>query len=104
MIIDVIDGFQVRCLDKMNWQVYERCEVKKRGEDKTYTGETAEEWVALPSYHRSVGDAVLWIAGYIPKARYRKFKGTLDDFLKAMDDVAARIERSAKKINKAVRK
>ena len=102
MIVDVIDGFQVRCVDKMNWQVYQRCQVKKRNDDKSYSGITEEEWVPLASYHRSLEDAVVWIASYIPKNKYKGFKMTLDGFLKEMEDISNKIEKSARKMGKAV--
>ena len=97
MTIDVVDGFQVRCVDKMNWQVYEL----KRIDDN---GVMKEKWMPLPSYHRSVEDAVIWIAGYIPKEKYKGFKTTLDGFLKEMDGISNKIEKSARKLGKAVRK
>lgn len=97
MIVDVVDGFQVRCVDKMNWQVYE---LKHIDNDSV----TEEKWVPLASYHRSVEDAVTWIAGYIPKKKYKGFKTTLDGFLKEMDDISNKIEKSARKLGKAVRK
>lgn len=98
MIVQVTDDYQVRCADKMNWQVYELCTVKKRGEDGSYSGKTEKQWIGLASYHRSVKGAVIWIGNRIAKSdKYNNVKTDLKGFVKEMDAIADRIERAADK-------
>ena len=94
MIIDVIENYQLRCTDGMNWQVYyfkhiDQEKAKRRRKNvEAEMKEMDQKWVPLPSYHRSVESGVKWILLNMPKNdKYRKNKMTLKSFLVELDNI-----------------
>lgn len=102
MIIEVIDGYELRSTDGLNWQVYHFKEFEHRGKNKDRDGESG--WVALPSYHASVQAGVHWICEHIPKnAKNRDARKTLDQFLEDYGKMKTSITKAANKMAKAVK-
>ena len=93
--IDVCEGFQLRTVDNLNWQVFEYREVKKKD------GGAAKEWIALPSFHGKLSTAVLWIFDYLPKSRSADRKN-LEELIKELNAVAADVGKHANKFQKAM--
>ena len=96
MEIDVCEGFKLRAVDNLNWQVFEYREVKKKD------GGEAKEWIALPSYHAKVSTAVLWIFDYLPKSRGADRKN-LKELIKELNAVATDVGKHANKFQKAMK-
>ena len=94
--IDVCEGFQLRTVDNLNWQVFEYREVKKKD------GGAAKEWIALPSYHAKLSTAVLWIFDYLSKSRSADRKN-LKELIEELNAVAADIGKHANKFQKAMK-
>lgn len=102
MIVEVIDGYELRSSDGMNWQVFQYRELKPRGKYKDRAEDSG--WVALPSYHATVPAGVQWIADHIPKsAKNRDARKTLDQFLEDYAKIKTSITKSANKMAKAVK-
>ena len=94
--IDICDGFQLRAVDNLNWQVFEFREVNKRD------GSAVKEWVPLPSYHGKLDSAVLWIFNYLPKSRKADRKN-LKELIEELNKVAANVGKHATKFQKAMK-
>ena len=94
--IDVCEGFKLRAVDNLNWQVVEYREVEKKD------GGAAKEWIALPTYHAKVSTAVLWVYDYLPKSRNADRKN-LKEFIKELNAVAADVGKHANRFQKAMK-
>lgn len=102
MIIEVLDGYELRCTDGMNWQVFQLRQREKRGSDKKRTGIYEEEWVGLPSFHGTVDAGICWIVDNVPKsAKNREARKSLSAYLEDLKKINAQIARSAKTIAKS---
>ena len=98
MIVEVISGYELRCTDGANWQVFQLKERRKRDENKKLSDTVEEEWVGLQSYHASVESGVMWILGHVPKnAKNRDERKNLDEFLESMKKIKSSISRTIKK-------
>lgn len=104
MIIEVIDGYELRSSDGMNWQVFEYRKVERREKGNKRTGQIDYEWVGLPSYHGSIAAGIEWISDYIPKSsKNRGRRATLAQFLEDYGKIKTGITKSANKMAKAVK-
>lgn len=95
-IVEVTDIYQLRCSDRMNWQVFKLKGVKKRGEDGKASGKVEKQWVGLPSFHGTVSSGVMWILKDMSKSS-KKDKVTLNEFLEEMNKVSNKVIRSIRK-------
>ena len=95
MDVKVLDDYEVRAVDSLNWQVYQHKEVKGRDGARV-------EWVALPAFFRDLESAIDWIAKRVPKAD-RKGRSDLDGFLAEYRAVCGEIARHARRFEKVVR-
>ena len=102
MIIEVTDGYELRCIDGMNWQVFHLKSVEKKDESRKKTGVFEEQWVGLPSYHGSISAGIDWIINHMPKnAKNREERKNLQQFLADLKKITGKLERLAKKMEGA---
>lgn len=98
MIVDVTKNYQLRCIDGLNWQVYQYREVEIR-ENKKPTGKKKMEWVPLQSYHGTVESGVKSIAkNYLKGDEFKNDRVSLKEFISSLEKVKREIGKYAKSI------
>lgn len=98
MRIELIDGFELRPMNSMNWQVYEFRKVVKKN------GTVAEQWVGLESYHNTVRSALMWLLEYIPRTRYKAVQANVAGYIDELRWLLADVEAAASRLEKAIGK
>ncbi len=96
MDIRLTDDFELRDMDGLNWHVYELRDVTSKSD-----GTTRTEWVPTGHYFTRPQSAVSWVCGQLLHKRRKRAVVTLQDALRAIRDIAAEVDASARRIEAA---
>lgn len=96
--VRLLDDFELRCNDSMNWQLWQRRESFDRE-----TGERREAWAFTGSHHRTVGGAIMWLLEKLPKTRLQGREGMeLAEYASWFEGLERQLLAAARKASKAV--
>ena len=88
MDIRITDGYELRPIDSLNWQLFELREVNKKD------GSKSVEWVATGNYFSRLDGAVEFVMRHLLKKNQKQAVVTLADALDELRGIAAEIKKN----------